>query len=322
MLRLLRDGSVHSQRQLAHELGIADSSVADCVEALESLGVAVRRSAQRDYCLSSAIDWLDRDKVMRALGESAPRFEVEIHDSVVSTNTLLSERSALGARTGLCVAAEWQSGGRGRRGRAWRSSLGGVLTFSLLWRSARGVASLTGLSLAVGVAIARALEAAGTGGIKLKWPNDLLCGQRKVGGILIEIEGGSPTASAAIIGIGLNVELPANVRMAIDQPVTDLTSAMDKRPERNRLLASLLAGLHATLVRFDAEGLTPFRADWAHYNAYQNCEVNVLTPDGASTRGRMTGIGHDGALLLATAAGERRYTVGDVSLRRRDDPGH
>ena len=94
-----------------------------------------------------------------------------------------------------------------------------------------------------------------------------------------------------------------------------MTAAIGRRPDRNQLLAALLGCLHATLVRFDAEGLRPFRADWVHYNAYQNREVNVITPDGAHVHGRMGGIDHDGALLLATASGERRYTVGDISLR-------
>jgi BirA family transcriptional regulator, biotin operon repressor / biotin---[acetyl-CoA-carboxylase] ligase len=315
LLRLLQDGAFHPASELAREMAIADSAVTGSVDVLRRLGVAVRRSAGRGYRLVGAIDWLDRDKVMSLLGELAPAFEVEIHDSVASTNTLLMQRSAAGARTGLCAAAEWQSDGRGRRGRTWHSSLGGALTFSLLWRFAGGAASLAGLSLAVGVAIARVLEAAGAANIELKWPNDLLSRNCKVGGILIEIEGGSPTASSAIIGIGLNVALAAKVKLGIDQAATDLTEAMGRCPDRNQLLALLLGRLHATLVRFAVEGLEPFRADWLHYNVHQNREVNVTTPDGAQVRGRVLGIAHDGALLLATVSGERRYTVGDISLR-------
>ncbi|MFN4148820.1 MAG: biotin--[acetyl-CoA-carboxylase] ligase, partial [Rhodocyclaceae bacterium] len=147
---------------------------------------------------------LDLTAIVQALGSEACRFDVELLPECASTNALLLARAEAGAPSGTVVIAETQTAGRGRRGRAWHSTPGDSLTFSLLWRFAPATLPL-GLSLATGVAVTNALKKIGAGDTALKWPNDILKDGRKLAGILVELVPNVP--HAAVIGIGLNLRL-------------------------------------------------------------------------------------------------------------------
>jgi BirA family biotin operon repressor/biotin-[acetyl-CoA-carboxylase] ligase len=260
---------------------------------------------------------LSKDVIEAALGSSAPRFGVEVIDRVESTNTLLMQRAAAGARGGAVIAAEWQTSGRGRRGRAWHALPGAALTFSLLWRFEQGAGLLAGLSLAVGVAVTRALARCGVKDAGLKWPNDVLWRGRKLAGILIEMQGDMLGPSAAVIGIGLNCRMPAALRDRIDQPAVDITTAAGVAPERNRLLATLLIELDRVLTEFARDGFAPFRDDWQRCHVYQGRPVRIDLPDGGIVNGTAEGVAENGALLLATQSGQLRLHSGEVTLRAR-----
>jgi BirA family biotin operon repressor/biotin-[acetyl-CoA-carboxylase] ligase len=220
---------------------------------------------------------------------------------------------------GVALAAEWQTAGRGRRGRPWTAVAGGSLTFSLGWRFEQGAGFLAGLSLAVGVAVARALEAEGLAGVALKWPNDLIHRHLKLGGILIEINGDALGPSATVIGVGLNVRLPAAARKDIPVPVTDLATVAGKKAapiDRNRLLARLLAELASVLDQYAKDGFAPFAAEWQHRHAYQGKTVRLLLPDGATVTGKVAGVDASGALVLADGPRRARFLSGEISLRR------
>jgi BirA family biotin operon repressor/biotin-[acetyl-CoA-carboxylase] ligase len=257
---------------------------------------------------------LDASLVGAALDAQAPRFRVEIIDTCESTNTLLLDRAQAGAPSGSVVACERQTAGRGRRGRNWLSAPGASLTFSLLWRFPPGTAPLTGLSLAVAVALVRALTRLNAPGIRLKWPNDILMGDAKLGGILVEtLSGGG--APVAVIGIGLNVRLPRQLAEAITGGATDLASVMPTPPSRNLLLARLLDELGSMLTKFARCGFSTFTAEWLSYHAYTGRTVHILSDGLPPLQGRCAGVDNDGALLLETAAGVRRVVSGEVSLR-------
>jgi BirA family biotin operon repressor/biotin-[acetyl-CoA-carboxylase] ligase len=213
------------------------------------------------------------------------------------------------------LAAEWQTHGRGRRGRPWHSMPGAALTFSLLWRFQQGAGFLSGLSLAVGIAVARALAALGVHDAGLKWPNDVLWRGRKLAGILIEMQGDMLGPSAAVIGIGLNCRMPAVLRDRIDQPVVDLETACSAAPDRNHALALLLSELANVLDAFAQDGFAPLRNEWQRRHVYQREPVNLALPDGAVVSGTVEGVADDGALLLATQTGRRRFHSAEVSLR-------
>lgn len=315
LLRLLADGEFHSGAALARVLAVSRASVWNAVRELETMGVAVYKVRGRGYRFPHALSLLERASVEREMGPARARLQVEVLTTATSTNALLLERAAAGATSGSVIAAEWQSEGRGRRGRAWHAGIGGGLAFSLLWRFAQGAGALSGLSLAVGVALARGLAAFAGPGIALKWPNDIVTDGGKLGGILIELAGDVLGPNAAVIGVGINVRLSPAVRAGIDQPAADLEGLLEGPVDRNALLARLLVELDRTLAAFAADGFAPFRAEWDCLHAHRGKAVTLLLPDGRSERGQACGVAEDGALVLETPAGLRRFHSGEVSLR-------
>lgn len=233
-----------------------------------------------------------------------------------STNADLL-RSAASLPSGTVLAAEHQTAGRGRRGRAWLATPGGCLMFSVLWKFPRGTGALTGLSLAVGVAVARALEAAGAPTVRLKWPNDLLAWREnrfaKLGGILIELTSGENGAAHAVIGIGINVNL-GTIAEGIDQPATDLT-ALGVGQTRNALLARLLEHLLAILQTFEQSGFAELSEEWNRRHAYAGRKVTLTSEGRTTAEGIACGVDATGALLLETGFGRKKVVSGELSLR-------
>lgn len=234
LLQLLADGEFHSGRALGEQLNISRSAVWKQIQRLQALGIEVYSVKGRGYRIPHGIELLDRQAFESRLPETvAQRLSlVEFHREVDSTNRLALDALRLGAPNAL-IAAEYQSQGRGRRGRTWISPYGSNLCFSMGWRFSAGVSALEGLSLSVGLALRNALVRLGGQGINLKWPNDLLVAGRKLGGILIEVRGDAAGECEAVIGAGLNVALPDTLPEAIDQPITDLTEVLGERPSRN-----------------------------------------------------------------------------------------
>lgn len=195
------------------------------------------------------------------------------------------------------------------------AGLGGGLTFSLLWRFDQGAGFLSGLSLAVGVAVVRVLRATGLRDAMLKWPNDVLCQNRKLGGILIEMQGDLTGPCAVVIGVGLNLKLEQTLLEQIDQPVADIYTFTQRLPERNLLMAALLAELGNVLAEFGQSGFSTLRHEWKGYHCYQDEPVRMLMPNGALEEGKVLDVAEDGALLLEIGGELKRYTSGEVSLR-------
>lgn len=258
-------------------------------------------------------DALQASAILAAL-RKPERFALELIERCESTNTLLLDRAQQGAPSGSVIVCERQTAGRGRRGRNWLSAPGDSLTFSLLRHFPLGTPPPAGLSLAVGVAVARALEDMGAGGIVLKWPNDILADGAKLGGILVEtvMAGGR---HAAVIGIGLNVRLPREIADAVEGKAGAIEVAMPHAPSRNPLLAGLLDALADMLDAFERSGFSGFAEAWQSRHAHAGRLVRILAEGAEPIDGRCVGVDRDGALLLDTAAGIRRIVSGDVSLR-------
>ncbi len=325
LLRQLADGDFHSGEDLAAEVGLTRARVSQVLKDAESAGLALERIKGRGYRLLEAPDFLDAKKVRADLAAPGAgtgdgvRLAVEVVDQVDSTSSELLRRSQRRDIHGVVLAAEWQTAGRGRRGRTWTAIAGGSITFSIGWRFEQGAGYLAGLSLAVGVAVARALDAEGFRGIALKWPNDIIHRHMKIGGILIEVNGDALGPSNTVIGIGLNVRLPAAARKGIAGPVTDLASVAGRKAkdiDRNRLLARLITEVAAALEYYGRAGFAPFSAEWQHRHAYQGKPVTLLLPDGASVAGKVAGVDASGALVLADGPRRARFLSGEISLRR------
>jgi BirA family biotin operon repressor/biotin-[acetyl-CoA-carboxylase] ligase len=312
-LRLLSDQQFHLQAELARRLNVSEAMLDSALNGLGPLGVAVARDAQLGCRLTAPIDWLNSAEIEAGLGAHRQTFSLHLVDIAKSTNTALLARAA-DTPNGTVMAAELQTAGRGRRGRAWHTGLGSALTFSVLWRFDHGAGMLAGLGPAVGIALCRALRELGAAQPSLKWPNDVLVKHQKIAGTLVEIQGDVLGPSVAVIGIGLNCRLDAVTRERIDQAVIDLAGAGISH-RRNQVLATLLSHLASVLSDFSAGGFRVLRKEWEALDVYAGKPVVVRLADGSFEQGMAAGVGDDGALLLQTGAGLRRFHSGEVSLR-------
>ena len=313
ILNLLADGQFHSGEALAQRFKVTRATIWNAIQHAESLGVEVFSVRGRGYKLPQAIELLDKNEILNAIGEQRAWFNVQILDEVASTNTYLMQQKGIAHAT--CVAAHIQSKGKGRRGRAWVSQLGASLTFSLLWRFQCGAVGLSGLSLAVGVALIRALNSLGVSQAQLKWPNDILVEGNKLAGILIELQGDLEGPSAAVIGVGVNLNLPNNVLQSIDQPAIDLANVSAKAINQSELLGVILKHLADVLSSFETHGFIGLRDEWLRYHAYENKPVRMLLPNGTEVQGTVKSVADDGILLVETALGLQRFSAGEISLR-------
>ena len=313
ILNLLADGQFHSGEALAQRFKVTRATIWNAIQHAESLGVEVFSVRGRGYKLPQAIELLDKNLVLNAIGEQSAWFNLQILDEVASTNTYLMQQKVSAHAT--CVAAHIQSKGKGRRGRTWVSQLGASLTFSLLWRFQCGAAALSGLSLAVGVALIRALNSLGVQQAQLKWPNDVLVNGHKLAGILIELQGDLEGPSAAVIGVGVNLHLPKNVLDSIDQPAIDLSNVSVRPINQSELLGVILKHLADVLSGFETHGFIGLRDEWLRYHAYENKPVRMLLPNGTAINGVVKNVADDGILLVETALGLQRFSAGEISLR-------
>ncbi|MFZ3018834.1 MAG: biotin--[acetyl-CoA-carboxylase] ligase [Gallionella sp.] len=316
LLDILADGHFHSGELLAQRLGVSRASVFNALADTADCGVALQRVRGRGYRLARPWQPLHRNEIMRWLDAKGGQLDIEVVPQAPSSNTLLLQRAALGAPGGSVVAVELQSAGRGRLGRTWHSGLGNALTFSLLWRFDCGLNALSGLSLAVGVAIVRALNKVGAEGVGLKWPNDIVCAQGKLGGVLIEAQGDMLGPSAVVIGIGLNCHLSESLAELIDQPAGALDELCAEMPERNCLLALLLQELATVLRQFELGGFAPLHDEWEQCHIYQDEPIRLCLADGSEVSGIARGVGDGGELRLETAQGMRSFNSGEVGVRR------
>jgi BirA family transcriptional regulator, biotin operon repressor / biotin---[acetyl-CoA-carboxylase] ligase len=315
----LADGRFHSGEALARTLGVSRSAIWKAVAALKALGSELHAVRNRGYRLARGSEPLDPARIRDRLTAEARAHVARIDSvwSIDSTNTALLER--VNPRHGTCevLLAEYQTAGRGRRGRTWLAPPGGAICLSLSWSFRDVPQDLAALGLAMGVCALRALRVHGFDGVTLKWPNDLLIGERKLGGVLIDLRAESAGPASVVIGIGLNLALGAALLGQIASSgtaATDLASTERPLPARNALAGALLSACVGGLRAFERDGLKPFVEDWRAADALRGRAVSVSAADGLA-RGIARGIDLRGALMLETPAGLRRFISGDVSVR-------
>lgn len=300
---------------LAQETGLTRTAIWKRVQALREAGVAIAGSAGHGYALEQPLDLLDAGALLDGL-PAAARADIaslSVAWSVDSTNSELLRQDTPAAGCAVLLA-ERQTGGRGRRGRSWASPLAAHIYLSLARRFGGGLARLGGLSLVAGVAVAEGLRDLGLSRVGLKWPNDLVIDGRKLGGLLVEGGGEAGGPVRAVIGLGLNVRMPAAQAGLIDQPWLDLAQALPGPTSRNAVARAVLGRLPPALALFDAEGLAPFRPRYAALDALHGQRV-VVRLDRGDVFGTAEGIAEDGALRLRTPQGLRDFHAGEVSVR-------
>ena len=314
----LADGEFHSGEQLAENLGVSRGAVWKAVESLRELGATLHAVRNKGYRLRSGSDALDSRQIATLLPE-AVRGHVGSIDAawtVDSTNSVLLARPNPPFGTCEVLLAEYQTAGRGRRGRAWLAPPGGSICLSLCWAFRDVPQDLGALGLVIGVCALRALRESGLEDVRLKWPNDLLAEGKKLGGILIELRAESAGPACVVIGIGLNAALGEPLLRqiaAMGWPATDLATA-GVAISRNTVAAAIIDQVTRGLSCFEREALRPFVEEWRTADVLRGCQVEVQTAVGAA-RGLARGIDLHGALLLETPHGVQRFISGEVTVR-------
>jgi BirA family transcriptional regulator, biotin operon repressor / biotin---[acetyl-CoA-carboxylase] ligase len=319
LLHALADGRTHSGEELARKFGVTRAAIWKQVAKLEDLGLAVEAAPGAGYRLAQRLDLLDAD-ALRAVLEpavAARLARLEVFTELDSTNLrLLAAPPPIGSLD-VCIA-EFQSSGRGRRGRRWQAPLASGIALSVGWQFAGVPAEPSALTLAVGVAVRRVLERVAGLTIALKWPNDLVFDERKLGGILLEIRAEAHGGAHVVVGVGLNVALPSALLPSLcDWPrgAIDLRTALGRAPPPRVVLAAALVNeLAALLADYPAQGFAAYRTEWRSADFLRGRAVRLDEPTGRLF-GTALGIDADGALLLETDSGKRRVVAGDVSVR-------
>ncbi|MCW8276049.1 bifunctional biotin--[acetyl-CoA-carboxylase] ligase/biotin operon repressor BirA [Pseudomonas sp. PCH199] len=315
LLKLLKDGRFHSGQALGAALGVSRSAVWKQLQQLEAeLGLSIHKVRGRGYQLAAPLTLLDPVEI----GRLAPSCDwpVLVFDSIDSTNAEgLRAIERLQAAPFL-VLAERQTAGRGRRGRKWASPFAENIYYSLVLRVEGGMRQLEGLSLVVGLAVMHALRELGVPGVGLKWPNDVLVGQKKIAGILLELVGDPADVCHVVLGVGINV----NMQMTdeVDQQWTSMRLESGKMFDRNRLVAELGMTLQKYLARHQAGGFCAIQAEWEQNHLWQGRAVSLIAGVN-QIDGEVLGIDSQGALRLKVDGVEKVFSGGELSLRLRND---
>ncbi|MEK7796429.1 MAG: bifunctional biotin--[acetyl-CoA-carboxylase] ligase/biotin operon repressor BirA [Pseudomonadota bacterium] len=318
ILKRLADGGFHSGTDMGRALGISRAAVCKTVKSLTDAGLDIHRVTGRGYRLAQPVQPLDRRAILRHLGPEADRVRdrLTLLEETDSTNRHLAElMTHVKIINGMICLAEAQSGGRGRRGRAWIATPYHNILLSMGWRFTSGPGIVSGLSLAAGVALARALEEYGVRDVGLKWPNDVLWEEKKLAGLLVDVQGEAGGPCLAVLGVGVNGFLSERDAARIDQPWTDLFSITGAAVDRNRLAALVIRELRRTFEVFATKGLAAFRDEWQHRHLYHGRRVRLFAGEREVT-GTVEGIDAHGALLLRNArGGTQTFHSGEISLR-------
>ncbi len=317
ILRMLSDGAFHSGTDLGKKLGITRAAVCKNVHHLAQSGLEVHRVTGRGYKLDTPLMLLDRSRLLKLLGSSAAEIRDRLHvlDTVNSTNRYLADQAAMDKDiNGMVCVAEFQSSGRGRRGRSWVATPYCNLMLSMTWRFPGGPGLVSGLSLAAGVALVCALEEYGVTGAGLKWPNDVLWNNRKLAGLLVDAQGEAAGPTLVILGVGVNGHISQHDAAHIDQPWIDLQGITGATTDRNRLAALVIRHLLDMFHLFADKGFAPFRDEWQRRHLFHGRRVSLIQGDRGFS-GTAEGIDETGGLIIRHAKNRRVFHSGEVSLR-------
>jgi BirA family biotin operon repressor/biotin-[acetyl-CoA-carboxylase] ligase len=327
LVALLADGELHSGAAIAQLMHCSRTTVWKQLRQLQNLGLEIAAMPGRGYRLLRPIELLDRALMLQHMNAGAvTNLEaLDVLGVIDSTSERLRAAAAPGPERLRVVLAEYQTGGRGRRGRRWLSPYGSGLCLSVSWCFSAVPPALSALSLAAGVAVQRALVVYRPVGLGLKWPNDIIAGGRKLGGLLVDVEGESQGPIKAVIGVGINIDVS-------DQLENELATDLGLQPaglrefvpsadvSRNVVAANIINQLYAALDEFARTGFASFVDEWKRFDSLRGESVSVQI--GARTyEGIASGIADDGALLLRANGKTMNVVSGEVSVRARQMAG-
>jgi len=321
LLHILSDGEFHSGTELAEQLEISRSAIWKQINALEEYGIEIAAVNGKGYRLHAPVELIDKALIVNLLPASIRQHITvfETHDQINSTNSYLSALTQKQPESsgGICLA-EQQTAGKGRRGRQWISPFGSNIYLSILWQFQEGPTSLSGLSLAIGVAVIRALKIHHIENVGLKWPNDIYWQQKKLGGILVEVSGESNGPCSAVIGLGLNLYLPEQAASEIEQDWVDIRQILgiSNQLSRNQLIATLIEQILNITTQYTERSFAQYRDEWRQYDCMHGQQVSLFLGN-SKIEGVVQGINDDGLLLLKSQDGQvQHFASGEVSFRR------
>ncbi|EJN6827137.1 bifunctional biotin--[acetyl-CoA-carboxylase] ligase/biotin operon repressor BirA [Vibrio cidicii] len=308
LLSKLADGDFHSGEALGQELGMSRAAIAKHINGIQEWGLDIYRIQGRGYQLAQSLHLLDETRL-----QAQSITPVELIPVIDSTNQYLLNRIGELESGHVCLA-EYQSQGRGRRGRQWFSPFGANLYMSMYWKLEAGMAAAMGLSLVVGIAAVEALESLGIQGVKLKWPNDVYYQDKKLAGILVEMSGQAGGAAHLVIGMGLNI-LMQESKESIDQPWTALNQIESATPiDRNQLALALMNRWKQALKEYELSGMPGFVERWNRLDNFRSRQVKLLM-GAREVHGEVVGIDNQGGVMLSSANGVQSFLGGEISLR-------
>ncbi|MCE9688213.1 bifunctional biotin--[acetyl-CoA-carboxylase] ligase/biotin operon repressor BirA [Shewanella sp. AS16] len=307
ILSLLNAGDFVSGEALADALGISRAAISKHIDTLETYGVEIYSVKGKGYKLATPVFLIDEPRLLQAIDNRCFYF-----DETSSTNAFLLSHAKELKSGDICIA-EYQSAGRGRRGRTWVSPYGNHLYCSLFWGFSQGMAQAMGLSLVVACSLVKVLQELGVPELGVKWPNDIYLEHKKLAGVLIEMSGQADSECQLIIGIGLNMAMSDNQALAIEQPWNDL-SHLASMPDKTELAIKLQQQLKRDLQLFEREGLPAFMSRWQAVDLFDGRPVRLLMGSN-EIQGICRGIDEQGSLLLETDTGLQAYVGGEISLR-------
>jgi BirA family biotin operon repressor/biotin-[acetyl-CoA-carboxylase] ligase len=321
LLHLLADGRQHSGSALAAALGVTRAAVWKQIEQLRELGIAIQAQPGSGYSLPGGVELLERDRILAALpaGLRAVAADLRVEWVIESTSDeLLRNGRTEPGRARICLA-EYQTGGRGRRGRQWFAALGSSLCVSVGWCFPTAPASLSCLGLAVGVAVLRAVRSCGIDRVQLKWPNDLIADDRKLAGVLVDVHGEAGGPLQVVAGVGLNyAPNPAGASAIVAAgglaPVSLAELADRAPPARNAVAAELIGAMLQVLQQFELSGFAALADEWQSVDYLRGKPVKVVAGDSIKN-GVASGITSDGQLLVDIDGAIQPLLTGDVSVR-------
>lgn len=314
LIQKLVKGNFLSGQALGDEFGVSRAAISKHISALQDMGFDIFSVTGKGYRLAEPIELLSEEKIVTHLEQQDIASKVEVHNVIDSTNSYLMRRLPNQNIPGQVCIAEYQSAGRGRRGRQWISPFGSHIYMSMYWSLEQGMSAAMGLSVVAALAVSDAIKTLYKTEVELKWPNDIYFNGVKLAGILIDLEGQSMEPCHCVIGIGLNINMPSKSAELVDQPWTDLSSATNLEIDRNVLAAEIISALLRRLNVHQETGINTMIAEWQSQDFYLNKPVSLITGDKA-TRGICRGINAQGALMLEVNGKTSPVYGGEVSLR-------
>ncbi|WKV48823.1 bifunctional biotin--[acetyl-CoA-carboxylase] ligase/biotin operon repressor BirA [Dickeya fangzhongdai] len=308
LISILSDGEFYSGEYLGELMGMSRAAINKHIQTIREWGLDVFTVTGKGYALSAPIQLLDAEKIRSQIQTG----NIAVLPVIDSTNQYLLDRLDSVSSGDACIA-EYQQAGRGRRGRKWFSPFGSNLYLSLYWRLEQGPAAAVGVSLVIGIIMAEVLHHLGAEGVRVKWPNDLYLNDKKLAGILVELNGRTGDAAHLVIGAGINLRMNSSGSTVIDQGWINLQEAgIDI--DRNMLAVKLVTELRTALAIYEQQGLAPFISRWNNLDNFYNRAVRLIVGN-REIKGIDKGIDSQGALLLEQDGEIQSYIGGEISLR-------